>query len=872
MALKAEAAIAAAGAAMLAMAVNEAAKLNEAVAASGILFQGTAEQVEELKAGIVEYGRGSSQSIEEITSAVETAISTGVRWQDSIEFVAQAEQLAVAGRAGLTESTELLISTLNAYGESSDQAARYSDVLFNTVNLGATSVSELAQSMSQVTPIASAAGVPIETLTAAIAALTAMGAPTSTAITEVRSAISNIITPSSQARDLAKELGIEFDAAALKSKGFEGVLREVYEATGGNVNQMGLLFGNVEGLAAALALGGDSAGLFKTALDGMGNSAGVTAAAFETMGQQAGVALQNLQNNMTLTMAAAGEPLLESFSGLAGSLSDVFSAIGQSIDDGAFDPVYEALNRAAEGLTEYLNGVAAALPEAFDELDFAGLIAAFEGLGDAAQGIFGDLDLTKPEDLREAMQAVLDTIESLTQVVTGIVQAWGPALQTVGALIDQFNAGEISTKEFVGEVLGASQVFETFKGVLAPLTGTIDLLGAGMASLAGVMATKLAAEALPATISAVGRLVPLLAATGPLGLVGALTLAGVAAAAFFGEMAAADTESTEQALQRLAGEAARVSAEMAEMDAWEPGKKSIAEVGAAADETAEALSRAAAAAAEELPGDQYDRQVAGLTMWDSALEKINANLAASGKVLLENGQIVDKHVEGLEDWRDTTLDLDTRLKLYREALEKGTVSVDDAQAATALYNEALFDSAKGGGEASAAIDKTAASAEKAAEQAAKVALELEKLASNERIKLIEANVQLNVAQIEADTQRIEAAFESINNTVTSTGETLVGMFDILGNSDLGIQDWQLLTEEIEKESKRRDDALKLQNELTQEQIKAMQLRNEAMERGDSLITIEGDGLQPHLEAFMWEVLRAIQIKVNQDGLEMLLGV
>ena len=33
----------------------------------------------------------------------------------------------------------------------------------------------------------------------------------------------------------------------------------------------------------------------------------------------------------------------------------------------------------------------------------------------------------------------------------------------------------------------------------------------------------------------------------------------------------------------------------------------------------------------------------------------------------------------------------------------------------------------------------------------------------------------------------------------------------------------------------------------------------------------GDGLQPHLEAFMWEILEAIQVRVNADGYEMLLG-
>jgi hypothetical protein len=50
------------------------------------------------------------------------------------------------------------------------------------------------------------------------------------------------------------------------------------------------------------------------------------------------------------------------------------------------------------------------------------------------------------------------------------------------------------------------------------------------------------------------------------------------------------------------------------------------------------------------------------------------------------------------------------------------------------------------------------------------------------------------------------------------------------------------------------------------------LKVESLERGDALITVEGSGLQPHLEAFMWEILEAIQIRANATGAEFLLGV
>lgn len=162
---------------------------------------------------------------------------------------------------------------------------------------------------------------------------------------------------------------------------------------------------------------------------------------------------------------------------------------------------------------------------------------------------------------------------------------------------------------------------------------------------------------------------------------------------------------------------------------------------------------------------------------------------------------------------------------------------------------------------------------RAQEAVGKFRIELEKIASNERIKTIEANVKLNVAQIEADTKRVQAAFESINKGIESTGklteEILKGFKDIPSEFD---PRFKIFREQLTKETGFREQQFKLQKELTEVQIASMRAQLKAMENGNPLIKIDGAGLQPHLEAFMWEILRAIQVRVNQQGLKMLLGV
>ena len=187
-----------------------------------------------------------------------------------------ANRLAIGGVTDVSIAADGLTSVLNAYGIEASRAGEVSDKFFTTVREGKTTVPELAQSIGQLAPLAATADVGLSEMLSSIAALTAAGVKTPQAITGIRSAISNIIKPSKQATDLAAELGIQFDAQALKARGLSGFLNEVAEATQGNTEQMSLLFGDVEGLNAALALTGNAADSFAESMDAMEDSAGAT--------------------------------------------------------------------------------------------------------------------------------------------------------------------------------------------------------------------------------------------------------------------------------------------------------------------------------------------------------------------------------------------------------------------------------------------------------------------------------------------------------------------------------------------------------------------------------------------------------------------
>ena len=147
---------------------------------------------------------------------------------------------------------------------------------------------------------------------------------------------------------------------------------------------------------------------------------------------------------------------------------------------------------------------------------------------------------------------------------------------------------------------------------------------------------------------------------------------------------------------------------------------------------------------------------------------------------------------------------------------------------------------------------------------------MEEIASNERIKTIEASVSLKTAGLEADMERVKAAFASIDNTISSTGDLLGSLFGNLTSA--GTYDKLKIEEQIDLENKRRQEALDMQKKLAEAEIERIEAQTAALNRGDALIRIDGTGLAPELEAFMWKILGAIRTRANAEFADYLLGM
>lgn len=883
-ALKVEAGVLAVGAAFATFAVKSAADFDAAFRQITTLFDATDEDLAKFKDSILEYASGSSASLEEITNSLSAAIGSGVEYSKSLDLIATAEKLSVATRADLKGTTEVLVSTLNAYGLSTSEAGSVSDKLFQIIKDGKIEMTDLSASLANITPIAATAGVSLDEIGAGIATLTAAGVQPSTAIDALRSALSNLIKPSEQAKKLANELGIEFDANALKSKGLAGVLDDVQKATGGSADKMAILFGDVQGLSAVMTLTGSQAEAFADSLGSMGKAAGAVDAAFAKMNGSVEQSSAKAVNALKVLLVEIGTPLLDEFGGIATAIAKVFAAVADSVKDGALSGLVEYIESLAAEIQKAFEQIATNLPAALEKADLSGFTKGLDAVVGSVKGLFDGFDLGSADGLARAIETLGAAFLGLSKYAAGVIESFEPMfdlLVEVGkgaAGVDSSvfalagNIGGVVTQAnlLAGGLTGLVPLFEGLLSLLVVKQG-VGLVGAmgALATGSGALATALGSAGLVAAAGAAGYAVGTVLNDGINKVVSSVSGSETTLGAWLADLvnSADDAKGFAVTVDGL-----RISIEDLNQGV-ESGKYVWDDVTGAwtsavkqADVLAEGLD-GVAGAVRKVSKDGITEYVDAMGNVVKYTEDSAGALQRWNDAVLASGGVLDESTSGAQSFADAN----------RAVFDTTTAIVpiiDEATGKVVGYEQNLLATGKAldtVGKNTSGIKKSAEELAKAEEAAQKLKLELEKIASNERIKTLEFKAQIDVARIQADAQKVVAAFDSINTGIESTGETLSSLWDSLGSGDLSFSQMFALQRELDKESQRRDQEFRLQEDLTRKQIEMMDAQINALNNGDGMIKITGDGLQPHLEAFMWEILKAIQVRVNADGLKMLLG-
>lgn len=201
----------------------------------------------------------TGQEAAEVARAAYEAVSAGVAQESAAQFVEVSNELARSGRAGLTESLELLATIREQFGLADNALNRVNSQIFLATRDGRTKVSELAADLGGLIPLAKSAGQSLEEMLGGIVSITKAGITTNIATTQLRA---YAVAVQKNGGNIAKALtaaGEAITETEFKSLSLSSQVQLLTKVYGGNEGALIKLFGRIEGVQAVQLLARDGA-------------------------------------------------------------------------------------------------------------------------------------------------------------------------------------------------------------------------------------------------------------------------------------------------------------------------------------------------------------------------------------------------------------------------------------------------------------------------------------------------------------------------------------------------------------------------------------------------------------------------------------
>lgn len=192
----------------------------------------TAAQMASVRAGILSIASSTGTEVQELVNGMYMIGSAGFTGAKGLAVLTAAAQGAKAENADLGTVSNALTTILKDYGLGADKATASMDQLIAVVQHGKTTTEALASSLSNVLPIASAAGLSFDQVGGAMATMTGEGMSAQQAAQDLANTIRGLQSPNQVAIGEMQAFGLNANQVSeqLGKKGLTGTLGELTSA------------------------------------------------------------------------------------------------------------------------------------------------------------------------------------------------------------------------------------------------------------------------------------------------------------------------------------------------------------------------------------------------------------------------------------------------------------------------------------------------------------------------------------------------------------------------------------------------------------------------------------------------------------------
>lgn len=319
-------------AAAVGVAIKKFADFDAALSNVQAVTQATTEDMSLLRDAALDAGGKTVFTATEAANALEELGKASFDTKTSIDALDGTLALAASGQLEVARAAEITATTLKQFQLEGTQAGHVADVLSAGAGKALGSVEDLAQGLKFVGPVAKSMGISLEETVGALALFADQGLLGEQAGTSLRGVLSSLTSPSKEAADKIKELGINLYDSTGRFVGLETTAGELSDAfttldDKSRDAALGVIFGNQQVTAARVLFAGGAEAIHKytTEVNDAGYAARVAAdridnlsgdveklgGAFDTAliksGSGANDTLRSLVQGLTFLVDAVGE-------------------------------------------------------------------------------------------------------------------------------------------------------------------------------------------------------------------------------------------------------------------------------------------------------------------------------------------------------------------------------------------------------------------------------------------------------------------------------------------------------------------------------------------------------------------------------------
>lgn len=371
----------------------KAAEFDKAMRRVNTITRLTEEQFKKMGKELLSLSERFPFTAKELADGLFDVASAGVEAENQLAFLEQASKFATAGATDLATSIKGLTAVTKGWGLEAADSVRVADLFFKANELGQTTVQEMASSIQAVTAQAKLSGLSLEELFNVYATFTGVTGNAAEVTTQLKGALNALAAPTKMARAEFDRLGIEVGKAAIEEKGFAQVAKDVFDAVGGDIEQLRKLIPEIRGSQLVAALATEQFDDWNDKIVNIESSAGSMELALTEMQKSTSNQLQLMRNQFDATKIVVGDTfggIALTMAKFANQMARTTKFIKESFTEG-FKFIADVVTRLFEGLilahTKVFNTLIRIANKGFEKM---GLEKRFDEIAIAGNS-FGDI-------------------------------------------------------------------------------------------------------------------------------------------------------------------------------------------------------------------------------------------------------------------------------------------------------------------------------------------------------------------------------------------------------------------------------------------------------------------------------------------------